>query len=307
MRRLKNHLPSKVSWIVIILVMLMYSTCFNTVSGLVPFIDGGKDVPKLYKCYFDTQIARQVSTAVSKAIAAGKTKIEVNFPPVPNLDEVRFGTPMNQKFGQSIVAPDLKLPGGYLPGSDIARQQVAFANMYWAKKIANAVGGFGKSVSVYSAEPVSYDQIKDRGSITNVAPLSISRQSQNQPSNNGACIVINPGGEETWERLRSVCVKGDRNPFVVLNNAYSTTYGLGNKRGYEEAYYLKRISKGWIYRSFPGQWQAYLEKPDGKLELLKSYAVKPELNVVATLVREESFKRFAINNDRWTPGFGERL
>ena len=265
----------------------------------------------MYKCYFDAQIAKQASTAVSKAIAAGKTKIEINFPPVPNLDEVRFGTPLNQKFGQSIVAPNLKLPGGYFPGSDIARQQVAFANMYWAKQIASSVGNggvFGKSVTVYSAEPVSYNQIKDKGSISYMAPLSISRQSQTEPRNkNGACIAINPGGEETWERVRSVCVKGDRNPFVVLNNAYSTTYGLGNQRGYEEAYYLKRISKGWIFRSFPGPWQAYLEKPDGTVELLKSYPVKPALNAVATLVRDESFQRYAINNDRWTPGFGERL
>ena len=296
-----------IAYSIVLLVAVHILSASWSVGALVPFIDGGKDIPTFYKCYFDSQIAKQASTAVSKAIAAGKTKIEVNFPPVPNLDEVRFGTPLNQKFGQSIVAPDLRLPGGYFPGSDIARQQVAFANMYWAKKITASVGGFGKSVSVYSAEPVSYDQIKDKGGISYMAPLSISRQSQKEPVKNGACIVINPGGEETWDRLRSVCVSGDRNPFVVLNNAYSTTYGLGNKRGYEEAYYLKRVSKGWIFRAFPGQWQAYLEKPDGKVELLKSFPTKPELNVVATLVREESFKRYAINNDRWTPGFGERL
>ena len=45
-------------------------------------------MPKLYDGWFNDQIAKQASTAVSKAIAAGKKKIEVNFPPVPNLDEV---------------------------------------------------------------------------------------------------------------------------------------------------------------------------------------------------------------------------
>jgi hypothetical protein len=50
-----------------------------------------------------------------------------------------------------------------------------------------------------------------------------------------------------------------------------------------------------------------LERPDGKVELLKSYPTKPLLNEVATLVREESFKRYAISNDRWSAGFGERL
>lgn len=100
---------------------------------------------------------------------------------------------------------------------------------------------------------------------------------------------------------------GNKSPFVILNNAFSTMYGLGNKRGYEEAYYLKRISKGWVFRAFPGPWLAYLEKPDGTVELLQSYRTKPELNQVATLVREESFRRYAINNDRWSKGFGERL
>ena len=61
----------------------------QTVQAFVPLIDGGKDIPKLYKGYFDAQIAKQAATAVSKAVGAGKTKIEVNFPPVPNLDEVR--------------------------------------------------------------------------------------------------------------------------------------------------------------------------------------------------------------------------
>ena len=87
-----------------------------------------------------------------------------------------------------------------------------------------------------------------------------------------------------------------------MNNSFSTTYGLGNKQGFEEAYYLKRISKGWVFRAYPGPWEAYLEKPDGSLEKLASYTTKPSLNEVATLVREESFRRYAINNDRWFSG-----
>ena len=47
-------------------------------------------------------------------------------------------------------------------------------------------------------------------------------------------------------------------PFVILNNAYSISYYLGNTKGFEEVYYLKRISKGWIFRSFADKWQAYV-------------------------------------------------
>jgi Domain of unknown function (DUF1995) len=205
---------------------------------------------------------------------------------------------------------ELKVRGGYVPGSDLARQQVAFANVYWAKTLAGAMGGGfgGRQINVISAEPVSFDQIGSKGDVSRMAPLQLGREFKLTEGNSvdAGYIAINPGGEETWERIRS-SYKCNKGPFVVLNNAYSTTYGLGNKCNYEEVYYLKRISKGWVYRAFPGPWKAYLEKPDGVCELLQTYNTKPQLNEVAKLVREESFRRFAINNDRWTPGFGERL
>jgi len=131
-------------------------------------------------------------TAISKAVAAGKTKLEVNFPPVPNLDEVRFGTPLNQKFGKTVVAKDLSLPGGYYPGSDIARQQVAFANMHWAKQIAGAVGGGlvgGKPVTVLSAEPVSYDQIKSKGGMSKIGPPQLSGAAARSAAGSG-CLTF---------------------------------------------------------------------------------------------------------------------
>lgn len=276
--------------------------------ALIPFLDGGKDIPKLYDGYFNSQIAKQAATAVGAAISSGKTNIEVNMPPVPNLEEVRFGTPLNQKFGKTVVAKDLKVQGGYFPGSDISRQQLSYANIYWAKQIAGAVGGGvlgGKPVSVLSADPLNYDNIKSKGSIAKLGPLrsSNNRGGKNeQASLADACIAVNPGGEETWDRLRASVTKNQKCPFVVLNNAYSTTYGLGNKKNYEEAYYLKRITKGWIFRAYPGPWKAYLEKPDGTTELMETYKTKPELREVAEVVREESFRRYAVNNDRWMSG-----
>ena len=222
-------------------------------------------------------------------------------------------TPLNKKFGKTVVAKDLSVKGGYTPGSDIARQQLSYANIYWAKQIAGAVGGGvlgGKAVTVLSADPIDYQNIKSKGGISRLGPIRTTNSggSRNNDNTQGgqaladACIVVNPGGEETWDRLKKALTKSSKAPFVVLNNAYSTTYGLGNKKNYEEAYYLKRVTKGWIYRAYPGPWKAYLEKPDGSTELLESYKKKPELRVVAERVREESFKRYAINNDRWMSG-----
>jgi hypothetical protein len=239
--------------------------------------------------------------ALSSFCRDSQKKIEVNFPPVPNVEEARFGTPLNQRFGKSI-ARDIQFAGGYKPGSDISRNLIAYSNVYWAKKIARAVGG---KKAILSAEPVRFGDIKSMGDLSRSGAI-MTPQSRKE-GRNGECIIcVNPGGEETWERL--VSAHGSPGaPFIVMNNAYSTTYDLGNKKGFEEAYYLKRISKGWVFRCFPGPWQAYIEKPDGTVELLETYKEKPLLREVSTLVREESFRRYAINNDRWTPGFGERL
>ena len=234
-------------------------------------------------------------------------KIEVQFPPVPNVEEVRFGTPLNQKFGQSVVARDLRFAGGYKPGSEVSRNLLAYSNIYWAKKLATAARGgpLGKPACVLTAEPVDFRKLGSLGDLSRTGVV-MSQEARMNGRNGEAILCVNPGGEETWDKL--VAAHGSPGaPFVVLNSAFSTTYDLGNKRGFEEAYYLKRISKGWVYRAFPGPWQAYLERPDGTVELLTSYKSKPPLREVATLVREESFKRFAISNDRWSQGFGGRL
>lgn len=260
-------------------------------------------MPKMYGGYFDEQISKQASTAISKAISAGKKNMEVQFPPVPNVEEAKFGTPLNQKFGTSLVARDLKIKGGYKPGSNVSRNLIAYSNIYWAKRLAGAMkgGALGsRPVGVLSAEQLNFDEIKSMGDLSRSGKI-FQDKSRKEGRNNEAIIAINPGGEETWDRL--VSAHGQPNcPFLVMNNSYSTSYDLGNRKGFEEVYYLKRISKGFVYRAFPGNWEALLEKPDGSVEILKTYKTKPSLREVSELVREESFKRYAINNDRWMAG-----
>lgn len=59
--------------------------------------------------------------------------MEVCFFPVPNIDEVTFGTPTNKAFGTE-VAVDLGM-GEYKPGSTIRTYLVQYSNVYWAKKV----------------------------------------------------------------------------------------------------------------------------------------------------------------------------
>ena len=128
---------------------------------------------------------------------------------------------------------------------------VAYSNVYWAKKIAAAAKG-GKQAAILTTEPVNFSTIKAMGDLTRDGKVN-SQQARQEARNKECVICVNPGGEEGWDRILSAHVTPS-STFVVLNNAYSTSYDLGNKRGYEEAYYLKRISKGWVFRAFPGEW-----------------------------------------------------
>lgn len=48
-----------------------------------------------------------------------------------------------------------------------------------------------------------------------------------------------------------------------------------------QGYYLKRISKGYIFRVHPKPWEAILEMPGGGLETLTKYEKKPLLREAA--------------------------
>ena len=52
--------------------LIISAWLIGVTNSLVPFLDGGKEMPKLYDGWFNEQIAKQASTSVSKAIAAGK-------------------------------------------------------------------------------------------------------------------------------------------------------------------------------------------------------------------------------------------
>ena len=68
--------------------------------------------------------------SINAALADGITKIEVSFPPVPNLEEVDFGTAVNQQFSNEI-RKELGVSGKAY-GSDVRRNLVDFANHFWA-------------------------------------------------------------------------------------------------------------------------------------------------------------------------------
>lgn len=79
--------------------------------------------------------------------------MEVCFFPVPNVDEVTFGTPTNKAFGAE-VAVDLGM-GEYKPGSTIRTYLVQYSNVYWAKKVRY----------LFTAPKTTHDAICDDGKL----------------------------------------------------------------------------------------------------------------------------------------------
>lgn len=67
--RLDKLNNKSIMWRVGVLLVVVLSL---GAEGFVPLIDGGKTMPKMYDAYFNDQIAKQASTAVSKAISDGK-------------------------------------------------------------------------------------------------------------------------------------------------------------------------------------------------------------------------------------------
>ena len=80
--------------LLLVLLALLAPYHRHGVHGLIPLLDGGRAMPKMYGGYFDEQISKQACAAISRAISAGKRNMEVNFPPVPNVEEAKFGTPL---------------------------------------------------------------------------------------------------------------------------------------------------------------------------------------------------------------------
>lgn len=96
---------------------------------------GGSKLPQLYQCYFNGQLINQVTAATKAALKDGIKKQEILFPPVPNLEELAFGTSLNQAYTKD-VAGRLKTEL-----YRVKKDTVAFANVDHGNRIAAGLGG----------------------------------------------------------------------------------------------------------------------------------------------------------------------
>jgi hypothetical protein len=64
-------------------------------------------MPQLYDAWFPpkNELAVQMRAAVAAALADGKYQMELRWPCVPNLEEIKFGTKNNFEFGKVHAGP----------------------------------------------------------------------------------------------------------------------------------------------------------------------------------------------------------
>jgi Domain of unknown function (DUF1995) len=271
--------------------------------------DGDVGMPQLYDAWFppDHELAVQMRAAVTAAIGDGIFKMELKWPCVPNLEEVAFGTRANMMFGKQVVAPAL----GMDTKEDyplVKRYLTQFSDLYWVSQVAKAFPD--RTVWAYTTDNVS--KTRAEGSLTNVRlcnPRSI--KSGERPKDGDCVVIVDPRGDEDWKT--GVKLQPSPNsPLIFLNSQFSETYGLlgprsGELAGTEAVYFIRRVTRGYVFRSYPQAWQAVLERPDMSCEVVASFDRLPSLREVASIVRVTSNDRYGAFNDRYAKGFGGRL
>ena len=100
------------------------------------------EFPNLYKGWIKAdgdQIAKQMISSAKSALGAKEKFVEILFDPVPNLDEVAFGTVWNKKLRMEVAA-NLQVPDYATNRGGPATLE--WSNIYWANRLAAGLTNF---------------------------------------------------------------------------------------------------------------------------------------------------------------------
>lgn len=264
--------------------------------------------PMLYDAWFgpDHEMSQQMQGAITLAHDAGIRAMELQWPVVPNLEEIAAGTMLNFEFGK-FVAAEL----GMSATADYAlvkRYLASFCNLYWVCQIARTPLFRDRVVWAVAADAVS--KARALPMLRNVRTASM-RSPPPQIGPDDVVVVIDPRFNELWQK--GMKMRPANGTIIFLNSQFNESYGLtGPRRGalkeIQPVYFLRRVTRGYIFYSYPGPWRACMENPDMSISELQQYEEEPKLRTVAAVVREESNNRYGgFFNDRYVRGFGGRL
>lgn len=223
-------------------------------------------MPQLYDAWFppSNEIAVQMRAAVTAALADGVYQMELKWPCVPNLEEKDFGTKNNYEFGKH-VSRVLGMDG-QSEYPLIKRYLGQFCDLYWVLEVA-------KLFPEHTVWAVFTDGISKEpaaGALGNVRLASMKKEGLPAVEEGDVVCVVDPRPTDVWVRGAKLQAS-PTSPLIFLNSQFNETYGLvGPRKGIlksvETVYFLKRITRGYAFRSYPGPWQAVLELPDCSCE-----------------------------------------
>lgn len=264
-------------------------------------------MPKLYDAWFPptNEIAMQARAAVAAAIADGKYQMELKWPCVPNLEEIKFGTKINFEFGNHVARTlGMATPANY---PLVKRYLGEFCDLYWVVELAKVFPD--RTVWAVFQDGVSKE--KATLPVPNVRLSSFRQGKEPTPAEGDVVVIVDPRMTDSWIAGAKLQASPE-SPLIFLNSQFNETYGLVGPRrrllkDVETVYFLRRVTRGYAYRSYPHPWQAILELPDCSCEVLQTFHDTPKLSDIANLVRTTSNDRFGAFNDRYAKGFGGRL
>jgi hypothetical protein len=251
--------------------------------------------PPLYGGWIEKdggQIGKQIVQAVKGHI--GKSKyMEVLFDPVPNLDEVAFGT-LNNKKHRLQVGAALNIPDAMMRGES---KVLGFANLYWANLLAVGVGK--KTILLtFGNEGMREKTLPKFGS--KVTLKSYKEAGKLEKGEADLLIVVQPSSAGDYKTAKVTADRLDI-PVVALNAPFSFRYDVGGGGVFDLVYIMKRIPKGWIFRSpkFPFEFQAIVEGPDYEMTLGGTFPSQPTLREISKVSAAASEALYGkTGNDR---------
>jgi len=190
------------------------------------------EFPNLYNGWIASegdQIGKQFIASAKRAIISDKRRyVEILFDPVPNLDEVAFGTTWNQRFRKDVCA-NLAIPD-YAANRGGA-STLEWASLYWANRLAEGISSTGKFNKILALS-LSGEGIQGKFPPTLHKSLKLLRYSDcikagALKSGDADClIIISPCQESHYSTMKKLADSLNI-PVIALNSPYSYRYDIG--------------------------------------------------------------------------------
>jgi len=267
------------------------------------------EFPNLYKGWIQKegdQIAKQAISSLKAALNNQVKYMEILFDPVPNLDEVAFGTEWNKRLRNDVVT-NLKVPD--YAANRGGPSTLEWSNLYWANRLASGALINSKKPNVLllslSGEGTKGENIPTfaKGvkliTLNEIKKISLIETFKEQDINSfSAFILLSPCQESHYNDAIKLSDKYNI-PVIALNSPYSYRYDIGGGKPFELIYVMKRIPKGWIYRQYPKPFEAIIEGPNYEVFKAQSFIEQPSLPVISKVSTQASYEKYgSIGNDR---------